>query len=379
MHRPFLVFASDWHIAPSAWVRSGVVGDSYHALSRLVDFCVSRRLPLLGAGDLFDTTDPPPEAVAAVRSQMDRMRDANLEVWYTQGQHEKATTPWLSAIHDWPFHIDGKSATISISCNSSITPLLRLYGLDHRTPSRLQAALASVPPDIDAVVCHQVFSDVMGGQAQCEARLADVPHASLILFGDFHKHIVKFATRDDGTTLTALSSGSICMQSIDEESAKSFFVIGRDADGDLAYESEALPGRYSLRIDLTDDTDFNEFIVHGLAGFLEDAASHATRYALPPDIVRPLLGVRYDPAMPDALIRITAACRDVCHVMTTPIVTADIASERSVMASLRSGGMLAVLADMDLSIYGVDESLRRTVASLLSAADPEVVLSEILG
>jgi hypothetical protein len=57
--RPVCVVSADWHAQERAWQRHrDLSGDALFGISQVFDLCVTGGLPLVGAGDLFDTARP---------------------------------------------------------------------------------------------------------------------------------------------------------------------------------------------------------------------------------------------------------------------------------------------------------------------------------
>ncbi len=365
--KPLFAFTADWHIAKSAWSRSGIDGDAKHALAAVVDYCVRNELPLVAGGDLFDTVDPSPDDVKAVRLQMDRMKRAKLPVYFTQGQHERRTPPWLSSVHHWPTHVDGVTFEIGG---------VKIHGLDWRNAASLQEALGKIDPAATVLVCHQVWKDLMGGQAECEGCFADTPsHIELVLTGDFHKRVVKHFSRTDGSVGLTLSPGSLAMQSIDEESVKGFFVICENLDANVVQlESRRFRG-YSV----DDEESLSELIVNGLAYLDTEMIEVVASGDLHPDLHKPLIRVRHPAKLPGAAGRLKAASAGKYHLFLDPVteVDAETGVDRVEAAkALAERGMLGVLETMPLE--GADAAWVRTaVAALLAANDPEHVLDEL--
>ncbi len=357
---PLFIFSADWHIAQSAWRRSGIDGDSYRALDHVIDKCIELRVPLIAAGDLFDSRDPSPEDVRCVRRAMKRMAVEELGVYYTQGNHERESKPWLGAISSWPEHIHQKVIDHIDG--------LRIYGLDWQPASALHDALHNIPADIDVLVCHQVWTDFMGSVATCEGSLADVPPVPLICTGDYHVHQWLNFNRPDGSQGTALSAGSICMQSIDEEHAKHVWVVGRCLDGTLSTSSCRIPGARSVYRYAVDS-------VAELDALLGD------KLCDPDDDHRPIVSIRLPAELRDQRTRVEqAAAIDNQYHLFLAIDRGDAAAivdTKSTLEVLRAGGLAAVLDEVEIT--GDDAAaVRSDVAALVSAVDPLSVLDAIV-
>jgi DNA repair exonuclease SbcCD nuclease subunit len=212
---PLFAATSDWHLEHGAWKRANTPkGDSFCSLRQIGSYCREHQVELLGAGDLFDELKPDTAIIERAFRVMDDMRYAERQVLFTQGQHEKAQPAYLS-LHPYPQHVSGK-----LLHPRGVT----VYGMDHVPADQLQAEIERVPRGVDIVICHQVWSDFMGvGAEGALEALVTQSEAKIILTGDFHEHtMIRF-----GET-RVLSPGSICQQSIDESTAKSFFVVYDD-------------------------------------------------------------------------------------------------------------------------------------------------------
>ncbi len=371
MKIPLFAFTADWHIARSAWKNSGIDGDSYFGLAQVVDYCVAHELPLVAAGDLFDTTDPSPEDVAVVRARLDRMQAAGLMVFYVQGQHERESTPWMRGIHAWPDHLDRGVWSFNgfPAC-----------GLDWRPATQLQGALAEIPSDVAIAVMHQVASPLMGSVVDCELDVLDVPHARLLLVGDCHRHTRLDLTRTDGTPLTVLSPGSLCMQSIDEEPEKKFYVVGRDDEGDLAVESVPLRSRLYFEYDVTTQDDVVTLVVDQFA--VLDMLLPGEVVGLPEDLHKPLVRVRLAGDLQGARARIKAAAGGRYHLSfkqppRSAVPPADAPDRALALANLRDRGVLGVLATLDVPGDLDPARVRADVAMLLGAKDKAAAIEEL--
>lgn len=320
------VAASDWHVAESAWKRRGIDGDSYFSLRQIIDFCLQHEVPLVAAGDLLDTQDPSPRDIEFLHRSFDRMAAREIDVWFTQGQHERdIQTPWFST-HLWPKHVHGREFEIGP---------FRLRGLDWQPASRLAAALSEVPADTDFLVCHQVWADFMGTYVESEGSLDQVP-ASNVITGDFHTHTTKTYSVAGGRGRfgLALSSGSICMQSINEEETKHFYIVREDC----GYESIPIRCRAVFRSELNTGDDLDRFLSVELPAFRERAKAAAE--LLPPELHRPLLSVRFAMDIPQAFARLTAASRDEFHLFAAaarPRSDEGIQAEASARAVIAGG------------------------------------------
>ena len=93
------VFSADWHLSFGTWAKHAtLVGDSYHSLRQIVDYCIDVNCPLVAGGDLFDKPVPDPVSVSVMCREMDRMQAAGLPVYFIQGQHERVKRSAMGAV-----------------------------------------------------------------------------------------------------------------------------------------------------------------------------------------------------------------------------------------------------------------------------------------
>jgi hypothetical protein len=224
------------------------------------------------------------------------MREAGLPVWYTQGQHERSTPPWLS-LHPWPLHAHQQLFSIGgRSC----------CGLDWLPAQLLTPAIQTLPP-CDILICHQVWGEHMGSVCHPEGNLADIPHMRLVLTGDYHVHQATQHIGRTGQTLTALSPGAISLRNLGESAETAFFVV----QDDLSYISVPLRTRPYRQVRLQTAADLDAFC----------ASYAATQPAWPPDVEldgKPLLRVQYNADLPEAYSRVLSVVRSTAHLFLEP-------------------------------------------------------------
>lgn len=286
------IFSADWHLSKLTWTdRPEIVGDSYNSVTQIVDLALRLRAPLFAAGDLFDKRSPDTESVVFMCRQMDRLQAADIPLYYIQGQHELRTPPWLS-VHHWPTHLHQRSVVIDG---------LRIYGLDWTPRGELQRQLDQVPADTDVLLCHQVWTELMGGVGQQDGAISDVSFARFVLTGDYHKTLVRSCEGKTGP-VQLYSPGSVSVRKIDEPVDKHVFVCSVDADRNVCGVASGLVTRSFL--------SWSASTVEEL-----DARCAAARQ-LPeqdPDS-RPVVRLTYLDSLPDVLSRFTAATENRLHV-----------------------------------------------------------------
>jgi DNA repair exonuclease SbcCD nuclease subunit len=245
------VAGSDNHVEYSVYVnRPDMWGDSYYAFEQEVDAAVSRKIPLVLAGDVFDKTHPDSLSIKKAMVQLDRLAAVGQTVYFIQGQHEMSRRqPWLG-LHEAAVHVDGKAFRIGgVLC----------YGIDYQPASHLADAMASIPPFARVLVCHQVWEEFMGDVCAPEGSLTKlVPdHIDLVITGDLHSHRTELVVNKNGHPFRVLSPGSAVPQNIGEYADKYFFVVDRDGDI-LESTSVKLKGRKVVHSSLQ-GTSLTEF------------------------------------------------------------------------------------------------------------------------
>lgn len=361
--RIIAVGSADWHVDQTdrgAWRRRPEIrGDSVHALTQIVDLAVMHEVDLLAAGDLLDTHEQEdPGAVKFLLRELARLGAIGRRALAIQGQHELARLPWL-----------GLSADVLHSHRATTTlGGVSVYGLDYTKPDDLAGAFASVPAGVDVLIMHQVWRDLMGEHINSECCFADVPHARLLLTGDFHRHLVKRAVGASGQDLTVLSPGSACMRSIDEEPEKSVFLLYDD----LSVTSVPLRTRRVFRHGAYTRDDLANLLDAVLPG-LESPTP-----GMPSEVETPILHVTYDPDVPDVHRRLSAACRGRFHLFLTPRRVAELYLPGAPELVSEGAQTIALGLEGNLVKVFAADSLEHAVArELLGGVSPAATLAAL--
>lgn len=299
MRYPIAVVSADWHVEFNAYVKiRDMTRDSHFSLEQIVDLCVDRELPLIGAGDLFDKNSPDSASVQFVVNQMDRLKPFG-SCWYVQGQHEMVRShPWMG-LSPRAKHI-----------HKSLVELhdVRFYGLDYQRPDNLGPELKAIPATADVLVCHQVWIDLMGRQIGGEGEFSQIPHVAAVITGDFHKHLAMEAVGASSQRMLVFSPGSICLQSIKEDPSKFVFILYDD----LSYESVKLKTRPVRKLSALSPEGFEE-VLRILPESLEPGVG------LPDYISKPIVEIRYAHDIPDVHMRVHKIAKDRAHLFLTTI------------------------------------------------------------
>jgi hypothetical protein len=203
----------------------------------------------------------------------------------------------------------------------------RMYGLDWTRPSEMEEALASIPEDTDIVIMHQVCMEFMGGVRECELTIATVPHAKLIIMGDYHVHETKTLRMADGRKALVTSPGSTCIQKINEEPAKHFFVLYDD----LTVKSQPIKGRRVISAKgLLTYEDVDDF-VEGVEEAIEGAVARSEKEGLHDSLLKPMIRVEYSADVEGASRRIRRAVGPAAFLFEKQLVSPRTTEEEDVM------------------------------------------------
>lgn len=336
MAKPICSISADWHLERNAWAKHPTLaGDSYYGLQQLVDYCLNHDLPLIAAGDLFNEANPESKPVWVAAQQMTRMQQADLPVYYIEGQHERTRdTPWL-AVHPWPTHVNRRSFTIGKH---------KFYGLNYTRTDTIQEALKAIPSSTEILVAHQVWQDLMGQKVGPECAISDVPYVRMIITGDFHCHLTVSAIGWNGQRVTMVSPGPLCMQSVSEDSHKFFYVLYDD----LSLASVPLKARSFYSWDLTTEEE--------MAQFLNEVPTITFQNDVPPEIAKPIIRVRFEVSLNDPYVRIAKAIGDKAHFFPVP---------------LRRDEKLSILADSDDKAFSLQTGLEDSLGQFAHKSSPE--------
>jgi hypothetical protein len=298
MAEEIAIITADWHLASRAWSDRPIEGDSYFSLKQIVDQAIERNvLAVIGAGDLFDSKYNKAEPIAMFSDQMSRLQTANIDMWFTQGNHEAQFGRQWCSVHPWPDHLHQVSVQIGP---------FKFFGLDWTAPPLLQVGLAAIPPGTDVVVLHQAFSEWFDLGA--EGRFSEISSARIGFAGDLHK-IKRTVTRGrDGQELTMYSPGATSMNDITESPDKYFLVL----HGDGSVKAHQLKTRKMFDIGvLARPEDLDNFVAT-IGDRLKESYDSVSDY--PESIRKPLVRVVYPHWLEHAQRRITQAVGPLGHL-----------------------------------------------------------------
>jgi len=284
------VLCSDTHARPRR-------EDERHAFRQIIDKAVALKVPVVAAGDLIDKQSNRAETITFLYRQLDRLGEAGLWFYYTQGQHDFDNPPWLSA-HPYAFHMHKKGVTLGDFV---------LYGLDWQPYGKLQEELAEIPPDANMLVCHQVWADWMGDRAAPQGSFAQIPgHIKCVLTGDLHNWKLEERKNADGKKMLVVSCGATTQQKIDEPDRHYYALLCPDG----RVEQRKLNSRLFIDCSLINTENDIDLFMAELEPTLATAAQKANAMELPVEMTKPYMRVSYSSKMPDVVRRVEKAVAD---------------------------------------------------------------------
>jgi Calcineurin-like phosphoesterase len=356
--KPIAVMTADTHLATRAWAKHpGLTGDSYYGLQQVADYCHQHHLPLFLAGDVFDKTRPDPATIWQIKQTIDRLNKVS-SIYFIQGQHElDRHMPWLKAIDSATIHMHKIHIKVKGVC---------FYGLDWTPADTIKTELNNIDPTVDVFVAHQVWRDFMGskiGEAECA--FEDIPHAKVLFTGDFHRTVSQLSRNKTDQMMRVISPGTLCMQAIDENPAKWFFVL----HDDLSFIQVPLKTRNCFRINIMNKKELEIF----LKGNIEQLIT--PQDGVPPDIAKNIAHITYREDIPEVYTRITHAIDNKAHLFLVPVRSeTEIISVESTKRRLRAEGGLKACLDL---VVDKDTDSYRDLVTLLDSLDPSTDLEVI--
>ena len=194
-------------------------------------------------GDIFNANRPDSQSIDLFRAVLSTMKSFSLPVYVIQGQHDRSTPPWPTAVCGEDIIYVHKQRFQPVAGG----PIF--YGLDqHPVDVELQAALSEVPADVTGLVMHQLARSVFPLDGAWDFDVAWVPSQVKHLYiGDYH-----VAADFPWAGGTAYYSGSSYMCSISEAVNKSFLHLTMDGK-ELKTERIPLKTRRCYKLAVSDE------------------------------------------------------------------------------------------------------------------------------
>lgn len=216
--QPLCVVSGDIHLDEYIWRRlKFITGDAGLGFASTVDHALERRCPLVLNGDVFDNTTPSSEMISFFRVQMDRCAAAGIAVYALQGNHDKTTPPWFTAVHPYPVYI-GNGKPFKLGDRTCI-------GLDYAIQDDIALAITKLPKTpVDILFLHQAAKQALGFEGAWNLDLTTIPpNIRLVVLSDIHKPL----HFDLGPT-TAVYTGASCPRDMDQVGLSTCLAVHQD-------------------------------------------------------------------------------------------------------------------------------------------------------
>lgn len=344
--KPIAIVTADNHLRPVTWNKHPELReDAYHAFEQVISLCLKHNVPLIQLGDLFDRSYPDSLSVSVYMQQMLRLAEANLWMWYIEGNHDAATVAWASlAQNAFPatsFELSG----------------IDFYGLDFVPAGRFEQALKCLPNGIDVLLTHQAWSDIQP-IGHTDGSFSMIPYGLLLMTGDYHVTQRYEGQAKDGGAITAYSFGSTAMQKLNESPDKFVGLLYED----LSVELVQLDTRRFNFVELHTEEHLDSFIQQSQKAGVFDGSRGRPQ---DPRIQRPILRVKYADNIPNAFNRLMAACGQLTHLFLEPQNSAvdeivDVVATPEGAFDTLVTAVKTLAADKSLVMLGAERLLRTT-------------------
>lgn len=305
---PSFVFAADLHLRPQTWTHHpDLRGDAYISLAAIRTYCCNAKLPLVLGGDIFNSRRPDSLSVREFSNTVTYL-DEDLDSYYIQGNHDYCGgVPWPGVVNS-PNHLHHQIFQIGD---------ISVYGLDWTPRERLAEELAKVPPEVEVLVCHQAWDELMG-IGNTDGSIDLIPdHVRTLLTGDYHVTHFRAHQRASGVPLFVCSPGSTYMNKINEAEDKWFMLVGR-LDGAVVVETIPIAARHVCCVTIATSADLDSFVAGDL---LADVCRGCEGLEEP--IRKPIFEIAFHDDIPGAFERLVEFIGDRAHFFPQPIHVVD--------------------------------------------------------
>jgi hypothetical protein len=326
-----IVYTADLHLSPTIWQdMPTLAGDAYAALAFIVNFCVKNKVTaLVIGGDLFDKERPDSRSVTVFMHLMNAMAEAEIPVYVTQGQHERADPPW-ARLHEHVQYVgDGEMFSI-LEEETGVNITVRAY--DNASAVDMEKAMkplgkrkkkgGDMAPDI--LVVHQLVRQLVPFEGSWDFDLDWVPEqTALVLGGDYHKHCHEDKLWYPGSTHMRDTSqiGDHYFLSVEpvlgaertskgkkKKKKKKTAKAAPVWNGAFSVIPHKIPGRGVISCLINDDAH----IEPALAAIADYDAKAGNDLDFPP-----LVYLKYNPEVDGALSRVEGVCQEKSYFLRT--------------------------------------------------------------
>lgn len=247
MPTPIAVALGDIHLDDKIWTKlPSIAGDAETGYAAFLAVALKLKVPAVIVGDLFDVAKPLPSLIRLHRRYMDICQAEGVKVFVLQGNHDKQTSPWATASHDWPVYVgDGTPFTLGAH---------QVTALDYASMDVIEAQMRRTTTPL--LFLHQAVRQALGFENAWNCDLDWVPECvRLTVLGDIHKPMDFDLTGGRKACYT----GAGHARDIDQTGPKSVIVI----NDDLSYYREPIESRLIKKLyvkSVKDIEDVNAWI-----------------------------------------------------------------------------------------------------------------------
>ena len=192
------IAAADLHLNINMWTNNKAIAyDSLFSLYNILNLADQLQLPVVFAGDIFDTKMISSELFSHVFEI--RKLFPNVDLYYVNGNHDSANPSWLS-------HLPNN--VIKLGKDPVIINGLEVCGLDYQLVSDFEDALRDVYPYADVLITHQTYTCFFNTSSAIDVKL--LANRKTVISGDYHKLLDYYLTGDIPTHVISPGNASKC-------------------------------------------------------------------------------------------------------------------------------------------------------------------------
>ena len=192
------IAAADLHLNLNMWTNNKAIAyDSLFSLYNILSLADHLKLPVIFAGDTFDTKMISSELFSHVLEI--RKAFPNVDIYYVNGNHDCLSPSWLA-------HLPGN--VVKLGKDPVVVNGKTVAGLDYQLVADFEPALKEVYPYADVLVTHQTYSCFFNTAASIDYNL--LANRKTVISGDYHKTMEYYFQVDTPTNVISPGSASKC-------------------------------------------------------------------------------------------------------------------------------------------------------------------------
>lgn len=199
------IAAADLHLNLNMWTNNkAIVYDSLFSLYCIMNLADQLKLPVILAGDTFDTKMISSELFSHVLEI--RKAFPNVDIYYVNGNHDCLNPSWLA-------HLPGN--VVKLGKDPVVINGKTVVGMDYQLVADFEQALKEVYPYADVLITHQTYSCFFNNPSSIDYKLLVDRHT--VISGDYHKTLDYYFQPDlPNSTVHIISPGSAAKCTVSE-------------------------------------------------------------------------------------------------------------------------------------------------------------------